>query len=83
MRRYIQIEKDLCTKCNECVDVCDWFDWASGHYGEHIMRPAFLHCIYCKGACTVICDQNAIKLIDTSGPHVILCRDRLTNNFIE
>ena len=83
MRRYIKIDTDLCIGCNMCGEVCDWFEAASGHYGRSICRPAYLHCIYCYGDCTQVCDQNAIMLVDTSGPHVILCRDKKTNNFID
>lgn len=81
-RRFIQIDKDLCIGCNMCGEVCDWFYQASGGYGKSKTRPAFLHCIYCQGECTQVCEQNAIMLVDNSGPHCVLCRDKNTNNFI-
>lgn len=83
MRRYIHIDLDLCIGCNACGEVCDWFYESSGHYGRDHARPAFLHCIYCQGECTQACDQGAIMLVDTSGPHTVLCRDKNTNNFIQ
>lgn len=81
-RRFIQIDADLCIGCNMCGEVCDWFAASSGQYGTTILRPAFLHCIYCQGECTQACNQGAILLVDTSGPHCVLCRDKNTNNFI-
>lgn len=82
-RRYIQIDTDLCAGCNMCGEVCDWFAVSSGQYGATTHRPAYLHCIYCMGDCTQACPNGAIMLIDASGPHMILCRDKKTNNFIE
>ena len=85
MRRYIEIDTDLCIGCNMCdmTEICDWFVISSGNYGQTNSRPAFLHCIYCMGDCVDTCDNGAIMLVDVSGPHKVLCRDKNTNNFME
>ena len=85
MRRYIEIDTDLCIGCNMCdmTEVCDWFVVSSGNYGQNVHRPAYLHCIYCMGECTQKCDQDAIMLVDVSGPHKVLCRSKTINNFME
>ena len=83
MTRFIQIDQDLCKACNACREVCDWFEASSGQYGISVHRPAYLYCIYCQGDCTQVCSHAAIKLVDNSGPHTVLCRDKNTNNFME
>ena len=86
MRRYIEIDADLCIGCNMCdmTEVCDdWFVVSSGNYGQKTHRPAYLPCIYCMGECTQKCDQGAIMLVDVSGPHKVLCRNKQINNFME
>ena len=85
MRRFIHIDQSLCTGCNQCqtaYEICPIFYEASGKHGQDVSRPGFLHCIYCYGDCTQECPQGAIMLVDTSGPHTVLCRDKNTNNFI-
>ena len=83
MRRYIEIDPDLCLNCVNCGEICDQFYEASGHYGKTNSRPAFLHCIYCMGDCVDTCDNGAIMLVDVSGPHKVLCRSKNKNNFME
>lgn len=82
VNRSIDILRNRCVECGSCAGVCHTLDEARSR-PKNTVRPAFLHCIYCQGDCTEICDQNALRLIDLSGPHTVLCRDKYTNNFVE
>ena len=77
-RPFIQIDETLCIECNQCKEFCPEFEKASGS-----IRPAFLNCIYCLGDCTQLCKQGAIMLLIHCGPHIVLCRDKNVNNFME
>lgn len=56
----IQIDSDLCTNCNTCVEVCLMDILERGEDKPGVAYPE--ECWYC-GACMMDCPTDAIKLV--------------------
>jgi NAD-dependent dihydropyrimidine dehydrogenase PreA subunit len=63
---YSEVDADLCTGCQACVDICQ-LDAAVMNDGVAFINPD--RCIGC-GNCVVVCELNAIQLKKKDAEHV-------------